>query len=381
MGTAKKEPLLRVVKHAELSTRQSIGLRVLAVVLALAVGGLFIALIGYNPFEIYATIVSGCFRSPMAIQATVKFCIPMCISALGVTLAFKMRFWNIGGEGQLIMGAVFASFFALFCSGMPHLLLLAVMFIAGFVGGGLWGLIPAACREKWGTNETLFTLMLNYIALYIVTFLRDGPWRDPEAAGFNKIARFAPKAMLDKVFGVHAGWIVMLILVVLVFLYLKKTKQGYEIGVVGESRDTARYAGINVRRVVLRTMFLSGGIAGIGGMVQATGSDITLSAGVAGGVGFTGIIIAWLAQLNPFVALIVSFAFSILVKGSSVVQSAYGLSTDCADILQGIILFFIMAMEFFIRYKLVFRGHREKLPVKTAADTDAASGEKEAEEK
>lgn len=367
MEKNKKEPLIRVVKHAELSRAQSIGLRILAVVLAIAVGGLFIALIGYNPFEVYYTMVHGCFRSAMAFQATVKFCIPMCISALGVTLAFKMKFWNIGGEGQLIMGAVFASFFALFCSGMPHYLLLLVMFIAGFVGGGLWGLIPAYCREKWGTNETLFTLMLNYIALYIIMFLRDGPWRDPEAAGFNKIARFDANAMLDKVGGIHAGWIIMLVLVVLVAIYLNKTKQGYEIGVVGESRDTARYAGINVKRVVLRTMFLSGGIAGIAGMVQATGSDITLSMGVAGGVGFTGIIIAWLAQLNPFVSLLISFAFSILVKGSSVVQSTFGLSTDCADILQGIILFFIMAMEFFVRYKIVFRGHREKVPSKAAS--------------
>lgn len=379
METKKKEPLIRVVKHAELTGRQSIGLRILAVLLALVVGGLFIALIGYNPFEIYSTMVSGCFRSPMAIQSTVKFCIPMCISALGVTLAFKMKFWNIGGEGQLIMGAVFASFFALFCSDMPHLLLLVVMFIAGFVGGGLWGLIPAACREKWGTNETLFTLMLNYIALYIVAFLRDGPWRDPEAAGFNKIARFDPNAMLDKVFGVQAGWIIMLVLVFVVAIYLKRTKQGYEIGVVGESRDTARYAGINVKRVVLRTMFLSGGIAGIAGMVQATGSDITLSTGVAGGVGFTGIIIAWLAQLNPYVSLLISFAFSILVKGSSVVQSTFGLSTDCAEVLQGIILFFIMAMEFFVRYKIVFRGHSEKVRTKPEPSSDNAA-EKEAEQ-
>ena len=134
METKKREPLIRVVKHAELSKRQSVGLRILAVILALIVGGLFIAMIGYNPFEIYGARVKGCFRSAMAIQSTVKFCIPMCISALGVTLAFKMKFWNIGGEGQLIMGAVFASFFALFCSGMPHLLLLAVMFIAGFIG-------------------------------------------------------------------------------------------------------------------------------------------------------------------------------------------------------------------------------------------------------
>ena len=147
MDAKKKEPLLRVVKHAELSRAQSIGLRILAVALALVVGGVFIAAIGYNPFEIYGTIISGCFRSPMAFQATVKFCIPMCISALGVTLAFKMRFWNIGGEGQLIMGAVFASFFALFFSGMPHFLLLAVMFVAGFVGGWFMKVLRKGCDK------------------------------------------------------------------------------------------------------------------------------------------------------------------------------------------------------------------------------------------
>ncbi|MBQ3378705.1 MAG: ABC transporter permease [Clostridia bacterium] len=372
MQAKKREPLLRIVKHAELSRTQSFLLRILAVVVALAVGGIFIASIGYDPFEIYKTMVTGCFRSVMAFQATVKFTIPMCISALGVTLAFKMKFWNIGGEGQLIMGAVFASYFALFCSGLPHVVLVVIMFAAGFVGGGIWGLIPALCREKWGTNETLFTLMLNYIALYIVAYLRDGPWRDPEAAGFNKIARFSSNSQLDKVAGIHMGWIVMLVLVVAVFIYLNRTKQGYEIGVVGESRDTARYAGINVKRVVIRTMALSGGIAGIAGMIQATGADATLSTGVANGVGFTGIIIAWLAQLNPIAALVVSFAFGILEKGSSVIQSSFGLSTACADVLQGIILFFIMAIEFFVRYKIVFAGHREKKLKAPKAETKEA---------
>ncbi|MBQ1335054.1 MAG: ABC transporter permease [Clostridia bacterium] len=374
MEAKKREPLLRVVKHAELSRTQSFLLRLLAVVVALVVGGIFIASIGYNPLEVYKTMVVGCFRSVMAFQATIKFCIPMCIAALGVTLAFKMKFWNIGGEGQLIMGAVFASYFALFCDGMPHVPLIIIMFLAGFVGGGIWGLIPALCREKWGTNETLFTLMLNYIALYIVTYLRDGPWRDPQAAGFNKIARFSANSQLDKVAGIHFGWIIMIVLVVFVFIYLSKTKQGYEISVVGESRDTARYAGINVRRVVIRTMFLSGGIAGIAGMIQACGADATLSTGVANGVGFTGIIIAWLAQLNPIATLVVAFAFSILEKGSSVIQSSFGLSTACADVLQGIILFFIMAIEFFVRYKIVFAGHKEKKLSQAKPEKKEAAG-------
>lgn len=359
-STQIKEPLIRTLKRKERSTKDIYRLRIYALILALVAGGLFVLMIGYNPFEVYSTIVSGAFRSTMAIQATVKFMIPLLMSSLGVTLAFKMKFWNIGAEGQIIMGAVFASYFALFYSYLPHFLLIFVMFVAGFIGGGIWGLIPAFFKSKFETNETLFTLMLNYIALHVITFLRDGPWKDPESSGFPKIARFIKNAQLDKVFGVQFGWIIALILVVVVFIYLKYTKQGYEISVVGESQATAKYGGMNVNKVVLRTMILSGGVCGITGMIQATGSDMTLASSVAGGIGFTAIIVAWLANLNPFGILLVSFLFSVLEKGSSVMQSTFGLSTYSADVLQGIILFFILGCEFFIRYKFVFRGHRSK---------------------
>lgn len=347
------ESTIRVVKKAELSGREKIILRLEAIILALAAGGIFILLLGYNPIAIYGTIIQGAFRSKMAVQGTVKVMIPLLIASLGVTLAFKMRFWNIGAEGQIIMGGIFASYFALFHAGWNHWFLVLVMFAAGAVGGGLWGLIPAFFKTKYNTNETLFTLMLNYIALNIIVFLREGPWRDKSSQGFAKIARFDKNAALDKVFGIQFGWIVMLALVVLVFVYLKYSKQGYEISVVGESQETARYAGMNVRNIVLRTMFLSGAVCGIGGMVQAAGSDITLTTAVAGGVGFTAIIVAWLAQLNPVMIMVVSFLFSVLEKGSSVVQSNFGLSTDCADVLQGIILFFILGCELFVRYRLV----------------------------
>ena len=280
----------------------------------------------------------------------------MSTASLGVTLAFRMRFWNIGAEGQIIMGAVFASYFALFHAGWNHWLLIAVMLLAGALGGGLWGLIPALCKVRWNTNETLLTLMLNYIALHIVSYLRDGPWRDMEAAGFSKIARFDKNAALDKVLGVHFGWIIALLLAAAVFVYLGRTKQGYEIAVVGESQETARYAGMNVRRIILRTMALSGAVCGLGGMIQATGADITLTTAVAGGVGFTAIIVAWLAQLNAPMILVVSILFSVLEKGAGVVQSTYGISSNCAAVLQGIILFFILGCEFFVRYTVVPRG-------------------------
>lgn len=346
-----REPLVRIVKKAEITSRKIAVFRMVAVLLSLLAGALFIIVIGHNPIEIYATILSGAFRSEMAVQATIKIMIPLLITSLGVTLAFKMKFWNIGAEGQIIMGAIFASYFALFFSGINHILLILIMMIAGFIGGGLWGLLPAFFKVKFNTNETLFTLMLNYIALHIVSFLRDGPWMDPKSQGFPKIARFNKNAALDKLFGVQIGWIFALILVILIFIYIKYSKQGYEISVVGESQDTARYAGMNVKKIILRTMFFSGAICGLGGMIQATGSDITLTTSVAGGVGFTAIIIAWLAQLNPFMILVVSFLFSILEKGSSVVQSTFGLSTDSSDVLQGIILFFILGCEFFVRYQ------------------------------
>ena len=228
-----KEPWIRVVKKAELGKRETLILRLEAIVLALVAGGFFILLIGQNPFVIYQTIVTGALRSEMAIQATVKIMIPLLIASLGVTLAFKMKFWNIGAEGQIIMGGIFASYFALFHANWNHWLLVIVMFLAGAIGGGLWGLIPAWFKTRYDTNETLFTLMLNYIALNVIVFLREGAWRDPGSQGYAKIARFNKNAALDKVFGIQFGWVIALILVVVIAVYLNRSKQGYEISVVG----------------------------------------------------------------------------------------------------------------------------------------------------
>jgi len=355
----KKDPILRVIKKTETSFSKTLTLSLIAVVMAIVAGGIFILAIGHNPFKVYQTIVKGAFRSEIAIKATIKIAIPLLIAALGITPAFQMKFWNIGAEGQIIMGAVFSTYFALFFNQLPHGLLIFLMFAAGIVGGGLWGLIPAYFKTKYGTNETLFTLMMNYIALYIIKYLTEGPWRDPASSGFPKIATFVPNARLDLFFGVHAGWLIALILVVLVFIYLKFTKHGYEISVVGESTNTARYAGMNVKKIVMRTMFISGAICGIAGMTQVTGAAYTLGEGITGGVGFTAIIVAWLARLNPIVILIVTILFSILDKGCNVMQSTFGISSAVSNILQGIILFFILGFDFFTRYQFVFRKGRK----------------------
>lgn len=349
------EPLIRIVKKPEIAPQKALLLRFIAFFAAIFAGGIFIFAIGYNPFEVYKTMVVGCFRSQMAFRGMVKIAIPLLLTSLGVTLAFKMKFWNIGAEGQMIMGAVCATYFALNFSNLPHYLLLLVCFIAGMVGGGIWGLIPAIFKSKFGTNETLFTLMLNYIALHIVNYLAKGPWRDPSMGGFPKIYDIPANATMDKIFGVHAGWVIALIMVVIIFIYLNYTKQGYEISVVGESPATARYAGMNVTKILLLTMFLSGAVSGMAGMLQVTGTNGVLTNGVAGGVGFTAIIVAWLSQLNPFIITLVTVFFSILEKGGSVLQSSFGISPYAADILQGVILFFILACEFFIRYSFAVR--------------------------
>ena len=351
----KKEPFLRVVKKSEISLAGTVGLSLLALILALVAGGIFILAIGQNPFQIYGSIAKGAWRSPIAIKGTIKIAIPLLIAALGITPAFQMKFWNIGAEGQIIMGGIFASYFAIFFDQLPHGLLIFLMFCAGMIGGGLWGLIPAYFKTKFGTNETLFTLMLNYIALYTIKYLTEGPWKDPESSGFPKIATFDKNARLDLIFGVHAGWLIGIILVIIVFIYIKFTKHGYEISVVGESANTARYAGMNVKKIIMRTMFFSGAICGIAGMAQVSGAAFTLGDGVAGGVGFTAIIVAWLAKLNPILILIVTLLFGMLEKGCSVMQSDFGLSASVSSILQGIILFFILAFDFFTQYRFVFR--------------------------
>lgn len=342
-----------IVQRVSIDPKRAMLMRLLAIFLALVTGGLFLLAVGFNPFSVYGTMIAGSVGSASNLRETIKIAIPLCISALGVALAFKMRFWNIGAEGQISVGAIAASFFALTFPDWPQAPLLLAMGLAGFIAGGLWGLVPAYFKARFNTNETLFTLMMNYIAIFIIQLMREGPWRDPKS-GFPKVPMFEKSARVPQVFGVHAGWIVALVLVVLVYIYLTRTKQGYELTVVGENENTARYAGMNVKKIILRTMFLSAGIAGLAGMLQASGADRTLTETVAGGVGFTAITVSWLSQLNPLAILIVSALFGCLEKGSGTIRSIYNISPSTSQVFQGIILFFVLGAEFFINYKVVW---------------------------
>ncbi len=219
-------------------------------------------------------------------------------------------------------------------------------------------MIPALFKARWNINETLFTLMFNYVALGFISYLQNGPWKETPN-GFPKIAMFVEKARLPKLFDIHIGWIIVLILVLLVYVYMNRTKQGYEISVVGESSNTALYAGMNVRKIIIRTMFISGAIAGLVGFVQVSGSDYTLTNYAANGVGFTAITVAWLSKLNPLIMVAVSVFLAVLQKGSNRIQTNFKIPASAASLLTGIILFFMLGCEFFISYKLIFRKGRK----------------------
>jgi simple sugar transport system permease protein len=241
---------------------------------------------------------------------------------------------------------------------MPAPLLLCVMGVAGAVAGGLWALVPAFFKAKWNTNETLFTLMMNYIIIGVVRYLQGGPWEG--RPGSQIIAQFDKSAVLPKVLGIHCGWIIVLVMTVLMYIYMGYTKQGYEIAVIGESENTARYAGMNVGRIIMRTMFLSGAICGVVGFVVASGANSTLYDGVAAGVGFTAITVAWLAQLNPFAMVAVSMLLGVLEKGADTLQTRMAVPASISDIITGIFLFCMLGCEFFINYKIMLRGrHKE----------------------
>jgi len=354
------EPLIRMVKRDTVSKKRAIAVRAIAIVGALIVGGILILLMGFNPVLVYGDMVNGSLGSALVLRETARIAIPLLITGLGIALAFKMRFWNIGAEGQIIAGATAASYFALFhYQNMPTPVLLMVMLAAAIVAGGLWGMIPAAFKAKWNTNETLFTLMLNYVALEGLRYLQYGPWRDPAKMGFPVIAMFDTSARLPRVFGVHIGWIIAIVLVALVYIYMKKSRQGYEITVVGESIRTARYAGINVNLVFLRTMFISGALAGITGFVTVAGANFTISEDVTGGVGFTAITVAWLAKLNPAAMIAISVFLAVLQKGSGTIQTIYNIPSSAAQMLIGLILFFMLGCEFFLNYRLIFRNSKK----------------------
>ena len=356
------EPLVRIAKREGATFPQKVLVRAVAILLALVVDAFFIYFVtGLNPISVYRIMWNGTFMNTTRFSWAMRDLSSLLCIAIALAPAFKMRFWNIGAEGQVLIGGlVTALIMVYFGNSLPAPALFAAMVLGSLLAGGLWGFVPAWFKSRWNTNETLFTLMMNYVATSIVACMTNLMRGQASSLG-----------TLNK--GTKAGWlpviagqrytiniIVVIVLTFAMYAYLRYSKQGYEISVVGESENTARYAGINVRRVMIRTMLISGALCGLCGFMIVAGRDQTISTTTAGGNGFTAIIVAWLAKFNTFYMALISFLLIFLQRGASEIASAYSLNEYAADIITGIILFFILGSEFFINYRLIWRHGKKE---------------------
>ena len=355
----KREPLFHIVKRGGIVWWKSWIIRVVAVVAALIFSGVVSFLItGVNPLEIYITMFKGAFGSSHRVWNLFQSLAMLLCVSLAVTPAFKMRFWNIGAEGQALIGGFVAAACMLKLTGtIPNWLIIPVMLIGSMLAGAIWGLIPAFFKANWGTNETLFTLMMNYIAMQIVSFFAN-IWAVPKGSGqIGMINGDTNIGWLPRIFGQRylLNIIIVLVLTAFIYVYLKYSKHGYEISVVGESENTARYIGINVKSVIIRTMIISGALCGVAGFLLVAGSDHSITPDTIGGRGFTAIMVSWLAKFNPIFMILTSFILVFMQRGAGQVATDLGLNQAFSDIIAGIIILFIIGSEFFINYQFKFR--------------------------
>lgn len=361
---------MHISKRDTISRSKAWSIRAIAILLALIVDGIIIyAIVKMNPLKVYVSLASGAFGTSKRMWFTIRDCMILTCIAIGLAPAFKMRFWNVGAEGQMLVGGIATAFWMInFAGKMNTVMLFLCMAISAIVAGGIWGLIPGFFKAKWNTNETLFTLMMNYVATQLVAYFCIF-WESPKGSGkIGIINQRSQIGWLPKVADQQylLNIIVVGVLVLLMFLYLYYTKHGYEISVVGESQRTARYVGIKVEWVIVRTMLISGALCGLAGFLLTAGSDHTLTTTLVDGRGFTAVMVSWLAKFNPFVMIFTSFLLVFLDRGAGEVSSKFGLNQSFADIITGVILFFIIGCEFFINYKINFckrTGKEEKLRV------------------
>lgn len=360
----KKEPFFHIVKRDALPWYQAVGIRAVAIVLALVLCGILTTITtGIDPIEVYKSIFTGAFGTERKTWITLQNLSILLLIALALTPAFKMKFWNIGGEGQVLIGGLAAGA-CMICLGdkLPNGVLILVMVLASIAAGAFWGFVPAFFKAKWNTNETLSTLMMNYIATQLVAFYTI-VWEVPKGSGkIGIINQNSNAGWLPQIFGSKylLSIVVAVAVTLLMYIYLNYSKHGYEISVVGESENTAKYVGIKVEKVIVRTMLLSGAVCGLTGLLLVGGINHTITTTLAGGQGFTAVLVSWMSKFNPLTMVFSSFLIIFMDRGAGEISTAFGLNHSYADILTGIILFFIIGCEFFISYRLQFRKKAEK---------------------
>ena len=358
-----RQPLFHIVKRAEMPWYFSWCIRAVAIVVALICCGFITTLVtSENPIQIYATIIEGSFGTERKFWVLLQNIAMLLCVALALTPAFKMRFWNIGGEGQALAGALAAAACMILMKDQPNLIVIPCMIVTSLLAGAIWGAIPAFFKAKFGTNETLFTLMMNYVAIQLVAYF-SVVWENPKGSGtIGVINRVSHVGWFPEIFGNKYALNILIVglLTIAVYIYLKYSKHGYEISVVGESERTARYIGIKVEKVIVRTMLISGALCGLAGLLLVGGTNHTLNANIVDGRGFTAVMVSWLAKFNPVWMVLTSFLLVFLDRGASEIATKFRLNEAYGDILTGIILFFIIGCEFFIHYKISLTGGAKK---------------------
>jgi simple sugar transport system permease protein len=352
-----KEPLVYITKRGELPKLKQLLIKTIVIL----VGVLFCALVtilitNENPLKVFKAMVVGSFGSPRKMWNLLQASAILLGISLAVTPAFKMRFWNTGAEGQVLIGML-ASITCMFYIGdkLPSWLLIIICLFASIVASAVWAGIPGFFKAIWNTNETLFTLMMNYVAAQLVSLLIMY-WVPSGSMVLGLVNSGTQNGWFPSVFGQKylMNILIVALLTVLVYVYLKKSKQGYEIAVVGESENTARYIGINVKKVIIRTVIISGALCGVMGWILAAGTAHSITANSVGGNGFTAIMISWMSKFNPVIMVFSSLLVCFLQKGAGQIASNLNLNSSVGEVLTGIIILFIIGSEFFTTYKIHF---------------------------
>lgn len=350
---------LRIERRPLPSGRTILTVSVIAIVAAFVVAGIFFALFGVPPIEAYGTILRGALGSWHGFAETLRRAIPLLLIGVGLTVAFRALFWNIGADGQLLLGTAAATWVALF-SGLHGPIVIPAMFVAGFIAGALWGLIPAVLKAKLGINDVITTLMMNYIAMYLIMWLIHGPWKGPTMRGFAYTDKFPQAAQIPTIAGTHVHWptlVLGIVLAVAAYILVNRTKMGFEIRVVGENPHAARFAGISRLKTTLVVMLISGGLAGLAGVGEVAGVHMRLldPNQISMGYGYTAIIVAWLARKNPLAVIITALFFGILMAGGDVIKVSLQLPFQLIDVFNGLIMFFLIGSELLMHYKISLR--------------------------